>query len=143
MTLFLQEPEYVFGCLGFVSSKEMRRVIVWVGAGVTALAVTSAPMLLLWHHTTPSRVVQTIIQVLAAWIYVFGVSRVFWTGYMWFWNQVGVWVIKALPRLATEVHQTYLSLWMCFEIFCSLGFLAFLVDTILLPFGIVQPLLYN
>ena len=136
MTIFLREPEYVFGCLGFLTARKMRRGIIWIGAALSALTVILAPTLLLFHCTTPSLVAQTIFLVFCAWFFVFGLMRLFFTGAMWIFNQVGGWVSDAIPGLTTPIHFIYLGYWIFFEVFCSLGFFAFLVNTLLLIFGI-------
>ena len=140
MKVFLREPEHVFGCLGFLTARKIRHGTIWFGAALSALAVILAPTLLLLHRTTPSLVGQTILLVLCAWFFVFGLMRPFFTGAMWIFDQVGSWVSDAIPGLTTPIRFIYLGYWILFEVFFSLGFLAFLVNTLLLPFGIVQPL---
>jgi len=141
MTIFLREPEYLFGCFGFLTARAVRRGIVWFGMALSALAMIIAPTLLLLHRTTPSLVGQTVFLVICAWLFVFGLMRLFITGAMWLFDQIGDWVSDAIPGLTTPIHFIYLGYWIFFEVFFSLGFLAFLVNTLLLPFGIVQPLL--
>jgi hypothetical protein len=140
MTVFLREPEYLFGCLGFLTTRAVRRGIIWFGVALSALAVILAPTLLLFHRTTPSLVGQTFFLVICSRLFVFGLFRLFITGTMWLFDQIGDWVSDAIPGLTTPIHFLYLGYWIFFEIFFSLGFLAFLVNTLLLPFGIVQPL---
>src|SRR6476469_4069792 len=69
MTVFLREPEYVFGCLGFLTSRPVRRGVIWLGASLSALAVILAPLLLLLHRTTSTLVGQTLFLVICAWIF--------------------------------------------------------------------------
>ena len=140
MTIFLREPEYLFGCLGFLTTRAVRRGIIWISVTLSALAVTVAPALLLFHRSTPSLVGQTIFLVISAWLFVFGLFRLFITVARWIFDQFGDLVSNAIPGLTTPVHYVYLGCWIFYEIFFSLGFLAFLFDALLLPFGIVRPL---
>jgi hypothetical protein len=141
MTIFLREPEYMFGCLGFLTARPVRRGIIWLGVALSALAVSLAPTLLIFHRTTPALVGQAIFLVICAWLFVFGLFRLFITFAMWLLDQIGDWISDAIPGLTTPVHFVYLGYWIFFEVFFGLGFLAFLVNTLLLPFGLVQPLL--
>jgi hypothetical protein len=130
----------MFGCLGFLTAKPVRRCIIWLGMALSFLAVVAASLLLLFHHTTPALVGQSIFLVICAWVFVFGLFRLFITFAMWLFDQFGELVSDAIPGLSTSVQFIYLSFWIFYEVFFGLGFLAFLVNALLLPFGMVQPL---
>ena len=140
MTIFLREPEYLFGCLGFITVKSLRRGIVLLGAAFSTLAAVLALTLLLLHYSTPTLVGQMIFLVVCAWLFVFGLFRLFFSGTMWIFDQFADLVIDAIPGLTTPMHFLYLCYWIFFEIFFTLGFFYFLVYALLLPFGVVQPL---
>jgi hypothetical protein len=130
----------MFGCLGFLTARPVRRGIIRLGVGLSALSLVLAPLLLLFHRTTPVLVGQAVFLVICAWIFVFGFSRLFITFAMWLYDKFGELVTDAIPGLTTPVHFVYLGYWVFFELVFGLGFLAFLVSTLLLPFGLVEPL---
>jgi hypothetical protein len=130
----------MFGCLGFLTARPVRRGIIWLGAGLSALSLVLAPLLLLFHRTTPVLVGQAVFLVICAWIFGFGFFRLCMTFAMCLFDKVGELVTDAVPALTTPVHFVYLGYWIFFELVFGLGFLAFLVNTLLLPFGLVEPL---
>jgi hypothetical protein len=140
MTLFLSEPEYVFGCLGFLTAKPVRRSVIWVGALLSGLTVILGPLLLLFRHTTPPIVGQTMFAVICAWLFVFGAFRLFVTFAMWLFDKFGELITDAIPGLTAPVNFAYRGYWMVFEVFHGLGFLGFLLSALLLLFGLVEPL---
>jgi hypothetical protein len=140
VTVFLREPEYLFGCLGFIIARTCRRGIISLGAAFSALAAVLALTLLLLHHSTPTLVGQMIFLVVCAWVFVFGLFRLFWTGMMWVFDNIADLFRDAMPGLTKPLNYIYLGYWIFFEIWFTLGFIFLLVYALLLPFGVVQPL---
>ena len=140
MTIFLQEPEYLLGCLGFMMPRPLRHAIISLGAFFSALAAVLAPAFLLLHYSTPSLIGQMILLMICAWIFMFGLFRLFVTFMMSIFDKIIELFTDAIPGLATPLHYVYLGYWIIFEIFLVLGFLSMLVSALLLPFGFVQPL---
>lgn len=130
----------MFGCLGFVISQSWRRGVVRLGAVLSGLAAVLALALLVLRHSTPSLIGQMIFLVVCAWVFVFVLSRLFWSGMMWVFDQIGDAFTSAIPGLTTPIHYVYLACWYFFEFFFTLGFLFQLGYALLLPFGVVQHL---
>jgi hypothetical protein len=140
MSIFLKEPDYVFGCLGFATTPAWRRGVVRLGAGLSALATVLAVVLLALRYSTPSLIGQMMFLVAGSWLITLGLFRLFWTGAMWLFDQIGDAFTNAAPGLTTPIRCVYLAYWYFFEVFFTLGFLVQLGYALLLPFGLVQPL---
>ncbi len=111
-----------------------------MGAGLSALATVLAVVLLVFHYSTPSLIGQMMFLVVCAWLFTFGLFRLFWTGAMWLFDQIGDVFANAVPGLTVPIRYVYLAYWYFFEVFFTLGFLLQLGYALLLPFGVVQPL---
>jgi len=81
-----------------------------------------------------------IFLVVCAWVFVFGLFRLFWTGMMWVFDNIADLLRDAMPRLTKPLNHIYLGYWIFFEIWFTLGFIFLLVYALLLPFGVVRPL---
>ena len=140
MSIFLKEPEYLFGCLGFATAPFWRRGVVRLGAGLSALATVLAVVLLVVRYSTPGLVGQMMFLVVCAWLFTFGLIRLFWSGAMWLFDQIGDAFTGAMPGLTTPIRYVQLAYWYIFEVVFTLGFLVQLGYALLLPFGFVQHL---
>src|SRR3974390_328445 len=140
MSIFLKEPDYIFGCLGFATAPPWRRGVVRLGAGLSALAAVLAVVQLAFRYSPPSLIGQMMFLVVCAWLITLGFFRLFWTGAMWLFDQIGDTFANSVPGLTTPIRYVYLAYWYFFEVFFTLGFLAQLGYALLLPFGVVRPL---
>jgi len=130
----------LFGCLGFIITRAVRRSVILLGASLSALAVVLALTLFLLRHSTPTLIGQMIFLVGCAWVFVFGLFRLFWSGMMWVFDRIADLFKEAMPGLSKPLHYVYLGYWIFFELWFTLGFFIVLVYALLLPFGVVQPL---
>jgi len=134
MTIFLQEPRYQFGCLGFYTEQLWGRRILFAGVAITLVGLFSAiaaGMLVDGGHPGES-----IFLIASAWIIVFGFMRLFWTGAMWVFSQIFDWVSESIPSLSSAMHFLKRAYWVFIEAFLSLAFLVMLVTAIFVAFGV-------
>jgi hypothetical protein len=140
MSIFLKEPDYIFGCLGFATAPSWRRGVVRLGFGLSALAAVLAVVLLALPYSSPSLIGEMAFLVVCSWVFTFGLFRLFWSGAMWLFDQIGDAFANAVPGLTTPIRYVYLAYWYFFEVLFTLAFLVQLGYALLLPFGIVPPL---
>jgi hypothetical protein len=137
MAIFLNEPRYAWGCLGFYTDRLLGRRIAQVGAVISGLAVIAALVGRL-SATSDSHWAQALFLVVAAWVLIFGLMRLFGTGAMWVFTQVFDWIEEGVPSLASAVHYLRRGYWIVIEVFLSAAFLATLAAAILVGFGVLS-----
>jgi hypothetical protein len=108
VSIFLQEPEYLLGCFGFIVARSLRRGVVYFGAVLSALAAVLALALLVFHRSTPMLIGQMLFLEVCAWVFVFALFRLFWSGMMWLFDQIGDVFANAVPGLRTPIHYPLL-----------------------------------
>jgi NADH:ubiquinone oxidoreductase subunit 6 (subunit J) len=110
---------------------------VQVGALITGLAVIAA----LVGGISPvknSLGTQAVFLVISAWVLIFGLMRLFWTGAMWIFTQVFEWIAEGLPSIASLMHHLRRAYWIVIEVFLSTAFLATLIAATLVGFGVLS-----
>jgi hypothetical protein len=134
MAIFLQEPRYQFGCLGFYTEPAWGRRIVIAGAVISViglLAAVGSGLMVSWS----GRAAESIFLIGAAWILVFGLMRIFWTGAMWVFSHVFDAISEGIPSLATPMYFLRRAYWIFIESFLSVSLIAILAAAILIAFG--------
>lgn len=82
--------------------------------------------------------VQAVFLIVSAWLLIFGLMRLFWTGAMWVFTQVFEWIAEGIPRLASAMHYLRRAYWIVIEVFLSAAFLTTLVAAILVGLGVLS-----
>jgi hypothetical protein len=137
MALFLDDPRYAFGCLGFYTERLAGRRIVQIAAFITGLAVIAAfvggisPV-----KASPGS--QALFLVISAWVLVSGLMRLLLTGAMWVCTIVFDWIAEGVTSLASAMHYLRRAYWIGTEIFLSTAFLATLITATLVGFGVLS-----
>lgn len=134
MAIFLQEPRYQFGYLGFYTEPAWGRRIVIASAVLSAiglLAAVGSGLLVSWSGGAA----ESIFLIGAAWILVFGLMRIFWTGAMWVFSHVVDAISEGIPSLATPMYFLRRAYWIFIESFLSVSLVAILAAAILTAFG--------
>lgn len=137
MALFLDEPRYVFGCLGFYTERWAGRRIVQLAVFLTGLAVIAAFV----GGISPVKAspgVQALFLVASAWALVFGLMRLFVTGVMWVCAQILEELAERLTSLASILHFLRRAYWIGAELFLSTAFLGTLIAASLVGFGLLS-----
>lgn len=137
MAIFLNEPRYALGCFGFYTNRSLGRRIVQVGAIFSGLAFLAALIGGLSPASSGSGV-QAVFLIVSAWLLIFGLMRLFWTGTMWLFTQVFDWIAKGVPSLASAMHFLRRAYWIMIEVFLSAAFLTTLVAAILVGLGVLS-----
>jgi hypothetical protein len=134
MAIFLDEPEYTFRWIGFLTASHVRRLILKLAAALSLGIIAVDLVLLLFRASTLVLIGQSIFLVVCSWIFVFGLFRLFVSLVMAIFEQI------ADATSARWFHYLRLGYWMFCEAFLALGFLGLLVCALLLPFGLVPPI---
>ena len=137
MAIFLNEPRYAWGCFGFYTDRSLGRRIVQVGALITGLAVIAALVRGL-SPVSSSLGTQAVFLIVTAWVLIFGLMRLFWTGAMWVFTQVFEWIAEGIPSTASAMHYLRRAYWIMIEVFLSAAFLATLIAAVLVGLGVVS-----
>jgi hypothetical protein len=140
MTIFLDEPDYVLGCLGFITAKRVRNFFIKVGIGLSASIALIDAALFLSHRSKPILIGQSVFLMLCAWTFVFCFLRLFVTAFMWLFDRICDFFSEIIPAFEDSIYSLKLYYWKCFDSFLSLGFLGMLIYAMLLPFGFVEPM---
>ena len=137
MAIFLNEPRYAWGCFGFYTDRSLGRRIVRVGALMTGLAFLAAFVGGL-SPVSSSLGAQAVFLIVSAWVLIFGLMRLFWTGAMWVLSQVFEWMAEGIPSTASAMHYLRRAYWIVIEVFLSTAFLATLIAAILVGLGVLS-----
>jgi hypothetical protein len=137
MAIFLNEPRYAWGCFGFYTDRSLGRRIVQVGAIITGLAAIAALVGGL-SPVSSSLGTQAVFLIVTAWVLIFGLMRLFWTGAMWVLTQVFEWMAEGIPSTASAMHYLRRAYWIMIEVFLSTAFLATLIAAVLVGLGVVS-----
>lgn len=81
---------------------------------------------------------QAVFLVVSAWVLIFGLMRLFWTGAMWIFTRVFEWIAEELPSLASLMNHLRRAYWIVIEAFLSIAFLATLIAATLVGFGVLS-----
>jgi hypothetical protein len=136
MPLFLHEPRYVLGCLGFFTEPQWGRRILICGAVITGVAILAAA--LSWNSPGQNnRGLQTLFLVASAWTLVLGMMRLIWTGAMWLFTLIFNWIADAFPATASVMDRLRRAYWIFIEVFVSFAFLSLLIAAILVATGLI------
>ena len=137
MTIFLNEPEYIFRWIGFLTVTHVRRLILKLAAALSVGIIAVDLVLLLFRASTLVLINQSIFLVVCSWVFLFGLFRLFVSLIMVILEQIADAFSEIGPTSARLFHHLRLGYWMFFEAFLALGFLGMLVCALLLPFGLV------
>jgi hypothetical protein len=133
MTVFLDQPRYWLGCIGFFTSRYWGTRILWIGAAISLVAVLVSAFS--WIALdAPRNVAQALFLVVSAWLIVLVLMRLFWTGAMWVFTQVFDWISECIPKSSGTMDFLRRAYWIVIEIFLSIGFIGLLMTAI--PVGL-------
>ncbi len=104
MVIFLYQPRYVWGCFGFYTDPLMGKRIVQVAAVLSGLALFAA-LMSIFYPVGSGAWPQAIFLIFTAWVGIFGIMRLFWTGAMWISTQICESIAEAIPSLASAMYS--------------------------------------
>lgn len=133
MAIFLHEPRYRFGCLGFYTEPSWGRRILQAGAVITCVGMLTAVAGSVFLERGNAE--ESIFLIVAAWILIFVLMRLFWTGTMWVFSLVFEWKSDGVPGLSGAMYFLKRAYWVLGEVFLSVAFLATLVAAVFVAIG--------
>lgn len=140
MAVFLDEPEYVFGCLGFITTSPVRRFVIRVAVALSVIIAAMLLVISVMQGRPPGLTGQTLGLVALSWIGV-GMIRLFFSGIMWLFGKIIFdWLTDAAAGLSKPVHYLRLGYWIFMEASLSLGLILIQVLALLMLFGLVPPM---
>ncbi|MEP4079068.1 hypothetical protein [Haloferula sp.] len=137
MAIFLHEPRYLFGCLGFFTEPQWGRRILVAGAIISAVGFLSAIASGLFG-VPEANGSESIFLIASAWLLVFGLMRLFCTGAMWIFSIVFDWISEGIPSLSSATYFARRAYWIFMEVFLSTAFLGTLLASILVAAGVLS-----
>ena len=88
--------------------------------------------------SSADRAAESVFLIGAAWIIVFGLMRIFWTGAMWVFSHIFDAISEGIPSLATPIHFLRRAYWIFIESFLSISLIGILGAAILAAFGAIS-----
>ncbi len=134
MALFLKEPRYTLGFLGFFTEPRWGKRILLGGAVISGIGMLAAIASGISFEPN-NRGFQALFLIASAWLLILGVMRFFWTGAMWMFTQVFDWIASAVPSTASSMELLKRVYWILIEVFLSTAFLATLIVAVLVALG--------
>lgn len=108
--LWLRTPEYLWGCLGFWLRASARRTLFKSSLWLSALILTSSIAVTLAGLAEGSVIGRSVFGVVASWLLIQGLMRLFVTGMLWVVNLMAEWIAgidSALARLTFFIERMY------------------------------------
>jgi hypothetical protein len=136
MPIFLDSPRYALGVLGFVTTPSFGRRIYQIGGIASLIILLLAGGIYLTGRHDASVPGQMVFLIVAAWLGIFGLFRLFATGAMWVFAAVASVIEDAVPSFARPLHFLLRAYWIFFELFLIAGFFWLIVAASCIPFGV-------
>ena len=140
MAVFLDEPDYVFGCPGFITTSPVRRFVIRVAAALSVIVAATLLVISVMHGRPPDLTGQALGLVALSWIGV-GVIRLFFSGIMRLFGKIVFdWLTDAATGLSKPVHYLRLGCWIFMEASLSLGLILNQILALLMLLGLAPPM---
>lgn len=138
MAFFLDEPRYSLGILGFFTEPLWGKRILRAGAAISAVGILGAAISGI-ELKSDNHGLQAIFLIASAWLLIFGVMRLFWTGALWILSQVFDWIANGIPSTASALDFIRRTYWVGSEVFLTMSFLSLLVAAVFVGIGYLSP----
>jgi len=138
MPIFLDSPRYALGVLGFVTTPAIGRRIYQIGGIASLIIFLLACVIYLTGRNDASVAGQMLFLIVAAWLGIFGLFRLFATGTMWVFAAIASVIEDAVPPFSGALQFLLRAYWIFIELFLIAGFFWLVVAAGCLPFGMLS-----